>query len=364
MRKSFKKLLPVFLAFAMVSLSGCGASASKYASSVTTAETAAVAVPERYEMAVQDFEAAAPMEEAGYGALAAPGALAASGTTNGSSADSAGLSSSSSTVSQNQPASRKLIRTVNLNVETDTFDDLLKHLQEQISGLEGYIEQSDVSGHSMQRRSQNSGRYASITARIPSDRLDQFITVVEGSGNVTYRSESTNDVTLQYSDLESRKKSLTIEQDRIWELLEKADTLEAVITLEERLSEIRYELESMESKLRLYDNQVTYSTVYLNIDEVVAFTPVEPETIGQQIKREFLENAKSVGDALTDLIVSLITTSPVWVPLLIIVLIFVRIIRRRKRISSSIRHAASQNPLMPSYDESSSDTASDADKQK
>lgn len=59
--------------------------------------------------------------------------------------------------------------------------------------------------------------------------------MVEDQANVTERSETTTDVTLQYSDLESRKKTLTTEQERIWALLEKADTLEAVIALEERL---------------------------------------------------------------------------------------------------------------------------------
>ena len=80
--------------------------------------------------------------------------------------------------------------------------------------------------------------------------------------------------------MESRKKSLEIEQERIWQFLEKAESIDTVITLEQRLSDIRYQLESMESQLRLYDNQVDYSTVYLSISEVTAYTPVTPETSG------------------------------------------------------------------------------------
>ena len=98
---------------------------------------------------------------------------------------------------------------------------------------------------------------------------------VEDQANVTERSETATDVTLQYSDLESRKKTLTTEQERIWALLEKADTLEAVIALEERLSEIRYQLESMESQLKLYDNQVDYSTVSIHISEAVSYTHLD-----------------------------------------------------------------------------------------
>ena len=78
-------------------------------------------------------------------------------------------------------------------------------------------------------------RTASLTVRIPTGRLDEFITDLEGKGSIVNRSENTEDVTLQYSDIESRKKTLEMEQDRIWALLEKADTLDAVIALEKRL---------------------------------------------------------------------------------------------------------------------------------
>ncbi len=348
MRKRNHHLLAMLLALIILSLCGCGGSSKSTpggarAETVMETTAAAMTASASYDGMIEE----APMERYEYSS-----AEAGAGDTGGSTG-SGGLSSTSG-INTAEAVSRKLIRTVHLNVETDTFDDLLTHLQQQITGLSGYIEQSDVSGNSMHRRNSPSSRYASITARIPSDSLDQFITAVEGSGNVTYKSESTSDVTLKYTDLESRKKSLAIEQERIWELLEKADSLEAVITLEERLSEIRYELESMESQLRLYDNQVSYSTVYINIDEVTTFTQVEPETIGQQIQREFLENLKAVGDAVTALIIGIITSSPVWVPLLIIVLIFVKVIRRRKRVADSIYSAACQTPLTPSDDDSSS----------
>ena len=132
-------------------------------------------------------------------------------------------------------------------------------------------------------------RTASLAVRIPTGRLDEFITDLEGKGSIVNRSENTEDVTLQYSDIESRKKTLEMEQDRIWALLEKADTLDAVIALEKRLSEIRYDLESMESQLRLYDNQVEYSILRLDLSEVTNYSPTEPQTIWQRIRTGFQE---------------------------------------------------------------------------
>lgn len=125
-------------------------------------------------------------------------------------------------------------------------------------------------------------------------------------------------MTLQYSDLESRKKTLTTEQERIWALLEKADTLEAVIALEERLSEIRYQLESMESQLKLYDNQVDYSTVSIHISEVAVYTPTGSQSVGARIKDGFKRNLTSVKTAVVDLFVLVASTLPIWLPAILV----------------------------------------------
>lgn len=142
---------------------------------------------------------------------------------------------------------RKLIRTVELQMETGEFDAFLQAVGEKTETFGGYTERSDVMGKQADSEGNPILRTASLTVRIPTGRLDEFITDLEGKGSIVNRSENTEDVTLQYSDIESRKKTLEMEQDRIWALLEKADTLDAVIALEKRLSEIRYDLESMES---------------------------------------------------------------------------------------------------------------------
>ncbi|MFT4004181.1 MAG: DUF4349 domain-containing protein [Lacrimispora sp.] len=231
------------------------------------------------------------------------------------------------------PAGRKLIRNISMNVETDTYDALISDLQTKITGLGGYIEQSDMSGNSLSSYGHSSTRYASITARIPADKADSFMAEVESSGNVTNKSESTQDVTLQYSDLESRKKSLEIEQDKLWEFLKEAESVDTVITLEQRLSEIRYQLESMESQMRLYDNQVDYSTVRLNISEVTVFSPVAAEPVLSRISKGLASNLKALKTVTSDFLIGLITTIPFWLPIALIagiVVCFRRKLRKKK----------------------------------
>lgn len=256
--------------------------------------------------------------------------------------------SSLTSTSTMQPVSsnRKLIRNVNLQVETTGFDALISSLTNAVGSFGGYVEQSDISGNSVSS-SYDSSRYASLTVRVPSDKLDTFITQVEEQGNITNRSETTQDVTLQYSDIESRKKSLSIEQERLWALLEKADTLEAVIALESRLSEIRYQLESFESQLRTYDNQVSYSTVYININEVKVFTPTSPDSIATRIQKGFSRNLSNVENGLVNFFVWLISSLPILIVLAVIlavVVLIVRLVNRKRPVDGRRAPGAKEKP--------------------
>ena len=310
-----KKLLCALAVLFVLTMTACGATASSKSamSNQMAAETMAVVSYDTYDSS--RGEAAEMMAE----------------TTAAAMEEAGGLSGSGSSVQPQVNENRKLIRTVRIQAETNTFEELLKQIQDQISSLGGYVEASEVSGSSLYSGGGRGYRYASMTIRIPSDHLDGFVTALEGQSNVTNKSESAEDITLRYSDIESRKKSLEIEQDRLWALLEKADSLDAVIVLEQRLSDIRYELESYESQLRLYDNQVEYSIVHLSISEVLPldYTPTQPESVGTRISKGFTRNVERVGQAAVNLFVGLVSTSPVWFPLLLVVLLFVLIVKKR-----------------------------------
>lgn len=328
MKRKPAALCLVLCLTAALTLAACGGGAG------SSAAAKATAAAEAYDTPMAAVQETAAYEEAYYEGDAA------AGLTDTTSAGPA------------LPAGRKLIRNVELSVETDEFDQFLKTLTVQIGELGGYVEQSSISGNSMNDQNEPIPRYASLTVRLPIETMNGFIANVENSGNVTNKSESTQDVTLQYSDLESRKKSLSVEQDRIWALLEKADTLEAVIVLEERLSEIRYELEAMESQLRLYDNQVDYSTVYLYINEIkgkAAFTPTAPESFGQRIQNGFTRNLNVMTQWFTGFLIWVIASSPFWLPLVAIGVAALLVTRkiRRKQVKKSEKRTASQEENKP-----------------
>lgn len=233
----------------------------------------------------------------------------------------------------------KIITKVNLEVETQDFDQLINIIKDEITRLGGYDERTEISGKSYYSR--NNSRYGYIVARIPRDRLNEFVRVVKDSGNVVNESSSSDNVTLQYIDTQSRKKSLEIEQERLWALLEKTEKLEDIVTLESRLSSIRYELQMYETELRTIDNKVEYSTVTISLREVERITPTqESETVMTRIRNGFSNTVYSITEGFKDFFVWFVVNLPyllIWAVIITaIVLISRRILRRSKKKSRRI----------------------------
>ncbi|MDO4265455.1 MAG: DUF4349 domain-containing protein [Eubacteriales bacterium] len=232
--------------------------------------------------------------------------------------------------------SRKLIRTVSLNGETEQFEQVLSDISARVSELSGYIESMDR--YAPGGTSVIAERRAHIVARIPADRLDSFLNSAFTGVHITRQSENAQDITLQYTDMDARVRVLRIEQERLMELLAKAESTDSLIALEQRLSEIRYELESLSSQLRLYDNQVSYSTVDISIMEVKRITATAEEGFLAQVRSGFSQNADRMGNAFRNIAICALTVLPILVPVAVFLFLVYSIIKiavRRKRKGTS-----------------------------
>lgn len=239
------------------------------------------------------------------------------------------------------PEGRKWIITVNMYAETEDLDALMEALNGKISTLGGYVEDQDSYNGSMY--SSRRYRSASLTVRIPAQRVDEFTEEMSGIANVVSTSLSREDITLSYVATESRVKALQTEEARLLELMEQAETMADLLEIESRLTDVRYELENRASQLRLYDNQVDYATIYLSIDEVQEYTPVEEPTVWERISGGFVSSIKGVGNGLLDLLVWVLAKSPYLVILGGVTAGVVVLIRKRKTRRAA-KKAAKQNP--------------------
>ena len=220
---------------------------------------------------------------------------------------------------------RKLVTTVNMDVETKEYDDLVGWIMSSVSGSNGYVESSNMYSHNEDSRS------CDLTIRIPKGALDIFIEDLGDRSNVLRKSMNEDDVTLKYTDNESHKKSLLVEQERLLELLEQAGSLEDILNIEDRLTQVRYSLESYESILRTMDNQIDYSTVYLNVREVRELTEPEPETWFERAGKGIRENVDLIRIFFAELSLFIVTHSPAFVLLGVFVFVLVLIIRKSEK---------------------------------
>lgn len=268
---------------------------------------------------------------------------------------------SSGTPSNNVREGRKLIRTAYLSVETLEFDGLLSYVENRTKEYGGYIESLNVNNGSAYNnyygyyessyatRNYKSDRYASLIIRVPKDNMDSFLGEVAENSNIISRTEQEQDVTLTYVDLESHKAVLLAEQERLLQFLEQAETVEDMIILESRLSEIRYQIESMESTLRTYDNQIDYSTINLDIREVVVLTPITtPEkTVWERTGEGFMNSLKNIGIGFREFFVGLVIILPYLVLFAAIVLVIIwfiffcikRSTKKRRKKEALMRNA-------------------------
>ena len=326
MMKKRVALFAAAICMSAVVLAGCGGSSSSDSGSMFKSESAPAAAAE----AAYDYDTYA--EEAMSDDIYESSA----GTNSASSGSDTSSAPSDSEIQSN--SNRKLIKTVNLSAETKEFDKLISKVTERINSLGGYAESMNIQGSSFD--SVNERRTAYIVARIPANNLDQFVQSVSEASNITSKNESAEDVTLQYADVEAHKDSLKIEQKRLNELLEQADTLENIIELENRLTEVRYEIESYESRLRMMNNQVQYSTVNLNVSEVKDYTPepVYEETFGERVRNGFLESCADAWDTIQDFVVGFVSFLPMLVVLVVILgVVFLIVFGIIKLITSIVK---------------------------
>lgn len=229
-----------------------------------------------------------------------------------------------------QNADRKIIYTTQLNVETRDFDSSHSLLRQAASDLGGYLESSTTYGSA-----ENGNRSASDTYRIPAEHYQEFLNAVGDVGSITYRSEQTEDITSQYVDVQARLESLTAQRTRLEELRAQADNLEDLLTIESQLSDVQYQIESYTAQQKLYDNQVNYCTVDVELSEVNAYTPAN--TFASRLSSAFGNSFSSFLSFWQDLAILLIYALPYLIVFAVLVILLRLAVKHRPRLSAKSR---------------------------
>ena len=338
--KKNTRLLAVLLALGLLALSltACAAS-SKYVAETT----ASVSNSAAYDSAPMEEPASTTQETAEFEEMKSEdGALS---MTTEVTQDDAPEAASTDVAS-------KIIYSADLSAQTTDFDAAIAKLDAQIASFGGFIERSDINGDTRYNDDGTTSvinRWAYYTIRVPAARFEEFLHQTEGIGNVTSISRYAENVTSQYTDYEARLSSLRTQEERLLSMLEKSEDVESLIALEQRLADVRYELESIERNLRNLDLQISYSTVNLNLEEVEVYTPTVPvrRTFGQKLSDSLSDGWTGFARGVQNVILGLASALPALVLLAVIVIAVIagiKTARKKRRAKFTAQQEPPQDP--------------------
>lgn len=316
MKKTLSLLLAALLVFA---LCACGSS-----------DTAASAPSAAYSMATTDAAYPELAEEAEYGGFAAAGGSLMD--------DSAG------TAPEGSP--EKLIYSASATVETTEFDQTVEKLSALVEQYGGFVQSSSVNGSNYytQSRGYSSERYANYVIRVPSDRFSTLMSSLSTLGNVPYSHTYTENITAQYYDTDARLTAYKTQEARLLEMMEAAESVDDLITIEEKLTQLRYQIESLQSTLRNWDRQVSYSTLDLSVQEVIEYTPESRMSYGQELALALTNGLKRTGEFFKDLLLAIVGALPALVILAVVLAVFIPLWKKRRKARRAKKNPPADKP--------------------
>ena len=316
MKKTLSLLLAVLLVFA---LCACGS-----ADSASSAPSAA------YDMVSTETAYPAEAPEEDYGGFAVAG-----GTQ---------LETGSGAAPEGSP--EKLIYSASATVETTEFDQTIEKLSALVEQYGGFVESSSINGSNYytQSRGYSSERYASYVIRVPSGKFSALMGSLSTLGNVPYSHTYTENITAQYYDTDARLSAYQTQEARLLEMMEAAETVEDLIAIEEKLTELRYQIESLQSTLKNWDRQVAYSTLDLEVQEVIEYTPESRMSYGQELALALTNGLRRTGEFFKDLLLAIVGALPALVILAVVLAILIPVWKKHRKARRAKKNPPPENP--------------------
>jgi hypothetical protein len=172
------------------------------------------------------------------------------------------------------PDERYIIRTVGIRIEVDDVEKAVEDVRREVSKVDGMITTVQVSTDEEIPiyRYEATGSLADgaplrgfLVVRIPPEDVDGFVDAVSGLGRVQRQAEDESDVTQEHIDISARLESLEAQEARLRELFDEAGTIEEMLAVEQELTRVRAEIESLTAQLAYLERQAAMATVTIEL---------------------------------------------------------------------------------------------------
>lgn len=238
--------------------------------------------------------------------------------------DSAGMPSA------NPVREEKLVYTASVTLESEDFEAASDALHQKIASLGGIIVSENA--YNLNKKGYG-GRSMDMTVRIPQENYETFLAGLSDICNVAAVNRYVENLTERYYDNENRLKSYRIQEERLFAMLEKAESVTEMLEIESRLCDVQYQIEALTNTQRTIDNDVRYSTFNLSLAEVKKFTTPEPETFGDKFKEAVGGSVESFGVFSENLLFFFIYVLPYLLcvaVVIVVVLVIVKVAKKKK----------------------------------
>lgn len=207
--------------------------------------------------------------------------LGSGGSSNSNSNSSSNNNSSLPSVNDQQQHATKIIKNFTLSAETKEFDQAIADLEQLLVNYNGYIENSSIVGNTYGDENVKK-RTAKYSIRIPSENAENFVKSATGLLNVTNSTSTVQDISLSYYTMQRQLEILGSEKIALQKMLEGTNSTSTILDIRRQLTSVITEMETLQTKLAVYDSQVSYSTIKLNVYEVVEYTKIKTLKFGDR----------------------------------------------------------------------------------
>ena len=239
---------------------------------------------------------------------------------------------------------RKIIYSSYFSIQTTNFDEASAALDRLCEKYGAYYERSETFGNA-----ESGDRSGSFAIRVPQENYKAFRSEAGNVGTVVHSSENNDDVSEKYFDTEARLSSAKLREERLLDILSKAESLDNVLLLVSELADVRYEIESLSGTLRRYDSLISYSTINIDLNEVIKPAMVQPipKNFGERISQAVSSGFRDFGNTMEDFAVELSYGLPEFILFVVFVFILVLVVRA---IVRKCKKKAGKAPEKPKED--------------
>jgi hypothetical protein len=212
----------------------------------------------------------------------------------------------------------KILKTGNVSLETDDFDSVVDELRFAAVNSGGFVENANIYdvSYNYYNHTANRSRECSMTLRVPREQFDSVMALVSGIGKLISSDQYSEDVTAQYYDTARRLETKKVEEERVLEMISQATKIDDLLALEERLGQIRTDIELYQTQLLNIDRMAAYSTINVTLTEVLTEEYIiVSDDLGGRLQLAF---TRGVNGTVIFLQNALLFIAEIFIPLLFI----------------------------------------------